>query len=84
MNMMNEMNFIKRELKDTKALLNSTIAQLTKYRYEDSNNKENIYMPQNIEKVIERTDVIMKNQIESGIIGSKLLKPRLASNSQAK
>ena len=40
-------------------------------------------MPQNIEKVIERTDVIMKNQIESGIIGSKLLKPRLALNSQA-
>ena len=83
MNMMNEMNFIKRELKDTKALLNSTIAQLNKYRYEDSSNKENIYMPQNIEKVIEITDVIMKNQIESGIIGSKLLKPRLALNSQA-
>ena len=41
------MNSIKRELKDTKALLNSTLAHLTKQRSEDSN-KENMPDLQNL------------------------------------
>ena len=59
-NLINEMNYIKRELKDTKALLNSTLAQMSRYQNFE-NNKENIYIPQNIDRAIERTDVVLKN-----------------------
>jgi len=77
-NLINEMNYIKRELKDTKALLNSTLAQMSRYQHFE-NNKENIYIPTNIDKAIERTDVVLKNQIENGILSVTPSKLKLHS-----
>ncbi|CDW78957.1 UNKNOWN [Stylonychia lemnae] len=82
-NLINEMNNIKRELKDTKALLNSTLAQMSRYQHFE-NNKENIYIPQHIDKAIERTDIVLKNQLQKGILQVSPCKLRMSSCSKDK
>lgn len=70
------MNSIKKELKDTKALLNCTLAHLTKQKSEDSN-KENIPALHNL---------IVTNPVhfKEGVEAEKMPKPKIAASSAIK